>query len=183
MTPFAMNVFFMLAIGTEKVQHGLKTLISLPHRQNKLKDNDTISFPDSLVDEVADSTEKFSFAYLKEALWVSYLLPENVRAVLTILSSVSTLFRLATQEKGEQLEFEPLLKQTIKSLRKALDDGVPKGTQPGAPVQKRQQQLHPLMLSKEEMEKHIKEFKEQREAWELNNKATASLRLGRRFIY
>ena len=38
--------------------------------QEKLKDNKNISFPDPLVDEVASSTEQFSFAYLKEALCV-----------------------------------------------------------------------------------------------------------------
>lgn len=36
--------------------------------QNKLKSNKSISFPDSLVDEVVNKTDKFSFAYLKEAL-------------------------------------------------------------------------------------------------------------------
>jgi hypothetical protein len=38
--------------------------------QDKLKNNKDISYPDSLVDEVASSTDKFSFAYLKEALFV-----------------------------------------------------------------------------------------------------------------
>ena len=38
--------------------------------QNKLKSNKDISFPDSLVDEVVKQTTKFSFAYLKEALYV-----------------------------------------------------------------------------------------------------------------
>lgn len=36
--------------------------------QKKLKNNKSIDFPDSLVDEVAAATEAFSFAYLKEAL-------------------------------------------------------------------------------------------------------------------
>lgn len=36
--------------------------------QEKLKDNDEIYFPESLVEEVADLTQGFSFAYLKEAL-------------------------------------------------------------------------------------------------------------------
>jgi hypothetical protein len=36
--------------------------------QNKLKSNKHIKFPDTLLDEVADKTDKFSFAYLKEAL-------------------------------------------------------------------------------------------------------------------
>ncbi len=38
--------------------------------QNKLKGNDRISFPDSLVKDVATQTDGFSFAYLKEALYV-----------------------------------------------------------------------------------------------------------------
>ena len=36
--------------------------------QNKLKGNKDISFPDTLVDTVVEKTDKFSFAYLKEAL-------------------------------------------------------------------------------------------------------------------
>lgn len=36
--------------------------------QNKLKSNKDIDFPDRLVQEVADLTDKFSFAYLKETL-------------------------------------------------------------------------------------------------------------------
>ena len=38
--------------------------------QNKLKGNKKISFPDSLVKEIASETDGFSFAYLKEALYV-----------------------------------------------------------------------------------------------------------------
>ena len=37
--------------------------------QKKLKDNKDVSFPDSLVIVVAEETEGFSFAYLKEALY------------------------------------------------------------------------------------------------------------------
>ena len=36
--------------------------------QNKLIENHDVDFPDSLIEEVADATAKFSFAYLKEAL-------------------------------------------------------------------------------------------------------------------
>ena len=36
--------------------------------QEKLKDNKDIEFPDSLVNTVADKTEDFSFAFLKEVL-------------------------------------------------------------------------------------------------------------------
>jgi len=35
--------------------------------QNKLKGNKEIDYPDSLVDKIAGATDKFSFAYLKEA--------------------------------------------------------------------------------------------------------------------
>ena len=38
--------------------------------QNKLKGNKDVDFPNTLVDEIASSTDKFSFAYLKEALCV-----------------------------------------------------------------------------------------------------------------
>ena len=38
--------------------------------QHKLKGNKDVEFPDTLVDEIASSTNKFSFAYLKEALCV-----------------------------------------------------------------------------------------------------------------
>jgi hypothetical protein len=41
--------------------------------QRKLKDNKDVSFPDSLVTEIADETERFSFAYLKEALYGSLI--------------------------------------------------------------------------------------------------------------
>ena len=38
--------------------------------QNKLKGNKDIPFPDELVEEVAGLTDGFSFAYLKECLFV-----------------------------------------------------------------------------------------------------------------
>lgn len=43
--------------------------------KKKLASNKAIEFPDSLVDEVAEATPKFSFSYLKEALSV----PESNR--------------------------------------------------------------------------------------------------------
>jgi transitional endoplasmic reticulum ATPase len=39
--------------------------------QDKLKNNKDVSFPDELKDEIADLTHAFSFAYLKEALYVN----------------------------------------------------------------------------------------------------------------
>lgn len=42
--------------------------------QNKLVNNDAVDFPDSLIEEVADLTDSFSFAYLKECLCVRFCL-------------------------------------------------------------------------------------------------------------
>ncbi|KAF5387729.1 hypothetical protein D9615_000556 [Tricholomella constricta] len=73
--------------------------------QNKLKDNKNISFPDQLLEDIADATEQFSFAYLKEAF-------------------VSSLVELASQEGDDKPTFEALIKAQIKTLKKELDRGV-----------------------------------------------------------
>ncbi|KAI0729314.1 P-loop containing nucleoside triphosphate hydrolase protein [Fomitopsis betulina] len=70
--------------------------------QHKLKGNKDIDFPDRLVDEIAHITNKFSFAYLKEAF-------------------VSTLVILAGIDGDEKPSFDSVLKGQIKSLRDQLD--------------------------------------------------------------
>jgi len=70
--------------------------------QNKLKNNDKIEFPDEFVQELAQSTDGFSFAYLKEAF-------------------VSTLVGLATYEGEDKPSFRDAILKTIKALRKELD--------------------------------------------------------------
>ncbi|KAJ6598886.1 P-loop containing nucleoside triphosphate hydrolase protein [Mycena vulgaris] len=70
--------------------------------QEKLKNNSAIEFPDALVEEVADMTEQFSFAYLKEAF-------------------VSCLVTLAGWEGDGKPAFSSALKAQIKTLRKQLD--------------------------------------------------------------
>ncbi|GLB33979.1 putative ATPase associated with various cellular activities (AAA) [Lyophyllum shimeji] len=70
--------------------------------QNKLKDNENISFPDQLVEDIAEATERFSFAYLKEAF-------------------VSSLVGLATYEGDDKPSFGLLIKAQIKTLRKELE--------------------------------------------------------------
>ncbi|KAG6869338.1 hypothetical protein C0993_000091 [Termitomyces sp. T159_Od127] len=72
--------------------------------QNKLKDNKNISFTDKLVDDIAVSTEKFSFAYLKEAF-------------------VSSLVELAgfDGDDSEKPTFEQLVHNRIEALRKELE--------------------------------------------------------------
>ncbi|KAJ1309035.1 hypothetical protein OPQ81_004716 [Rhizoctonia solani] len=67
--------------------------------QRKLKDNKEISFPDSLVDKVADLSPGFSFAYLKEAF-------------------VSTLVSMVGVHDGGQ--FEKLLVKQILKLKEQI---------------------------------------------------------------
>ncbi|KAJ6515712.1 P-loop containing nucleoside triphosphate hydrolase protein [Mycena sanguinolenta] len=77
-------------------------VLYIKYWQDKLKDNKAIDFPDSLVDEAADQTEQFSFAYLKEAF-------------------VSCLVTLAGYEGDDKPSFGTALKAQIKTLRKQLD--------------------------------------------------------------
>ncbi|KAG8218670.1 P-loop containing nucleoside triphosphate hydrolase protein [Butyriboletus roseoflavus] len=74
--------------------------------QEKLKDNDEIAFPVSLVEEVADLTQGFSFAYLKEAF-------------------VSTLVRITDTDTDGRVEFSVMLKSQIMALRKELGKQTP----------------------------------------------------------
>ncbi|KAF9076842.1 P-loop containing nucleoside triphosphate hydrolase protein [Rhodocollybia butyracea] len=71
--------------------------------QNKLKNNKSIGFPDKLVEEVADATNRFSFAYLKEAF----------------VSALVTLAGIGEDE--EKPSFASVLMQQIDVLRKQLD--------------------------------------------------------------
>lgn len=73
--------------------------------QGKLKDNKDVSFPDSLATAIAEETEGFSFAYLKEAF---------VSALVTLLTE---------KEDGHIVTFETVIKKQIKALRKQLDEG------------------------------------------------------------
>jgi transitional endoplasmic reticulum ATPase len=71
--------------------------------QKKLKNNHSIEFPDTLVDEIAEATEQFSFAYLKEAF-------------------VSALVILAGLDENEDKpSFRTVLMEQIDVLRKQLD--------------------------------------------------------------
>lgn len=68
--------------------------------QRKLSSNSAITFPDSLVDEVARTTKGFSFSSLKEAF-------------------VSTLITIAGEE-GEKRDFGEVLREQIGWLREQL---------------------------------------------------------------
>jgi hypothetical protein len=128
--------------------------------QNKLASNENIAFPDALVKDVASATDRFSFAYLKEAF-------------------VSTLFMLATQDEGDHFEFESLLKANIRKLRKALDDGKKEEDVRAARALPQEPYLLPPLEGKElEAQRET-----EREARDLKSVALAMAGLGRRFIY
>lgn len=78
-------------------------LLYAQYWQGKLKDNEDIDYPDSLAQKIADSTEQFSFAYLKEAF----------------VSSLVTL--LTDKEDGKYTTFESAITSQIRTLRKQLD--------------------------------------------------------------
>lgn len=71
--------------------------------QNKLKDVKDVDFPDSLIDEFADKTYDFSFAFMKEAF-------------------ISALLTIATHE-DDKPNFGKLLLKQVANLRKEIEDG------------------------------------------------------------
>ncbi|KAI9001372.1 P-loop containing nucleoside triphosphate hydrolase protein [Trametes punicea] len=75
--------------------------------QNKLKNNKSVDFPDSLVKKVASKTAGFSFAYLKEAF-------------------VSSLVLMAGYDGDDKPVFSELLLEQVKALREQLDKDKPK---------------------------------------------------------
>ncbi|PPR04060.1 hypothetical protein CVT24_010635 [Panaeolus cyanescens] len=100
--------------------------------QKKLEDNKEIDLSDELVDEIVSLTDRFSFAYLKEAF-------------------VSSLVTFAGIE-GEKPSFASILKAQIETLRKQLDKGItvtygrlepPVARVPQVPLSQRRPLPHP----------------------------------------
>ncbi|VDC06306.1 unnamed protein product [Peniophora sp. CBMAI 1063] len=71
--------------------------------QDQLAGSEDISFPEALAEEIADSTGKFSFAYLKEVF----------------VSSLVSL--LKEREEGHDVSFARCVREEIATLRKQLD--------------------------------------------------------------
>ncbi|VDC06307.1 unnamed protein product [Peniophora sp. CBMAI 1063] len=71
--------------------------------QDKLSHNKDLDFPESLANEVADTTERFSFAYLKEVF---------------VSSLVTTLQQ---RQDGHDISFASCIRKEIETLRKQLD--------------------------------------------------------------
>lgn len=76
--------------------------------RKKLEGNDKVDFPDSLVDKIAEWTEDFSFAYLKEAF---------VSSLLIIAA------REGHKDGDDEESFETIIKRQIDTLRKEMGDG------------------------------------------------------------
>lgn len=90
-------------------------ILYVQYWQNKLKSNKSIEFPDSLVEEVADATTDFSFAFLKEVF-------------------VSTLVILAGYNDGDDKPtFKEELNKQITALKKQLDHSPKNEIRPGQP--------------------------------------------------
>jgi transitional endoplasmic reticulum ATPase len=96
--------------------------------QDKLANNDRIKFPNKLLDEFAAKTDGFSFAYMKEALWVAWPAQWRLMANPDHVRSVSALLILAGDETND-LTFPHELMAQVAALRKELDSdkwGVPR---------------------------------------------------------
>lgn len=96
--------------------------------QDKLKSNNSIAFPDDLVKAVASGTAGFSFAYLKEALYVPRCHPSPVAEQTYSHSarpprSVSSLVLMAGFDDDKKPAFRDVLLGQIKKLREQLDKG------------------------------------------------------------
>ncbi|WRT64410.1 uncharacterized protein IL334_001342 [Kwoniella shivajii] len=70
--------------------------------KDRLHDNSEIEFPDTLLDEFADKTDKFSFAYMKEAF-------------------ISTLLTIASGNEKGDLDFRGILLKQVDHLRNELE--------------------------------------------------------------
>jgi hypothetical protein len=77
-------------------------LLYVQYWQRKLKNNKNVPFPDEMAKKVAEATQRFSFAYLKEVF-------------------VSSLVLLATWDGDDKPGFEETIMGQIKTLRKQLD--------------------------------------------------------------
>ncbi|EPQ59004.1 P-loop containing nucleoside triphosphate hydrolase protein [Gloeophyllum trabeum ATCC 11539] len=127
--------------------------------QKKLERNKAVDFPDDLVYEIAKLTDKFSFAYLKEAF-------------------VSTLVLLVgDREKDSQLDFATVIRQQIAKLRKEL------GKQPSyrsySPVTRASPPTRALDAASPEMQVQMQQLRE----GNLRSMASAAASLGRSFMF
>ncbi len=108
---FDRKYFFALPTRDERVQY-------CEYWRNKLKNNKKIEFPQALCGMIADITDDFSFAYMKEAF---------VAALLAIVAArqTETLLRIRSGSDRENAEKTLLWKEIqkqVKILRDEMDD-------------------------------------------------------------
>jgi transitional endoplasmic reticulum ATPase len=87
--------------------------------QKKLENNKKVSFPDTLVDEVAKKSRGLSFAYIKEALYVR---SSTCIEYMAYSCSVSTLVLIVGDE---ELDFAETLKAQVKELKDQMKQHPP----------------------------------------------------------
>ncbi|TAQ87099.1 hypothetical protein B7494_g4563 [Chlorociboria aeruginascens] len=80
--------------------------------RNKLKENKKIEFPREMSERIADLTDKFSFAYMKEAF---------VAALLVIVAKSDEVFKYREDDLSGNVLYKELKRQ-ITALRKEMDE-------------------------------------------------------------
>lgn len=99
---FDRKYFFSLPDRDERIQYA-------QYWRNKLKGNEKVDFPEELCGMIADITEKFSFAYMKEAF---------VASLLTIVQKQND----GDKGKAEDTLLWKTIKIQIKILRDEMED-------------------------------------------------------------
>jgi len=148
-------------------------ILYINYWQNKLKSNKDIEFSDELKVEIADTTQGFSFAYLKEAF-------------------VSSLVLLAGYDKDKKPQFGSVIKRQIHNLRAQLDhEGGSLASKSlnsgfsGVSISRRAKESTPSLQGSSSSNSRIyrTETSDTKESKDVTSVAKAAVALGRSFIY
>ncbi|KAF1973089.1 ATP-dependent Zn protease-like protein [Bimuria novae-zelandiae CBS 107.79] len=141
--------------------------------QSKLKDNDTIEFPDDLCPAIAKITDKFSFAYMQEAFVASLLAiaaggnkdDEDTGAVAR--TELQALHRALAQTLGhanlDHLVLWKEIQKQVKILREEMDEKKAQSQDSATSARSYQDELDamihdPLRLSTERLTEALRRF-------------------------
>ncbi|OCF31018.1 hypothetical protein I316_07289 [Kwoniella heveanensis BCC8398] len=106
--------------------------------QDKLSTNDEIDFPDKLLDEFADRTGNFSFAYMKEA-FISTLLTiasdkiEHGKDLSSINENAVDAIAMSEGNNIVKPDFQKILLEQVENLRKELESNPSLASSNGGP--------------------------------------------------
>ncbi|WVF71749.1 hypothetical protein IAT40_006557 [Kwoniella sp. CBS 6097] len=89
--------------------------------QDRLSTNDEIDFPDTLLDEFADKTGNFSFAYMKEAFISTLLTIASEKIEHGEFASSQEIKADAASTDDKKPDFRGILLDQIENLRKELE--------------------------------------------------------------